>query len=442
MYILLDNFLVRVLDDVKPETCALCLEAKKIRKSHIIPKFFGDWIKRTSATGYLVSATNASKRKQDIVKIPLLCDRCEERLSKYESWFALNIFKPFEKTESFDRPQSFEYDANLELFITSLSWRALKLSYDEAKADRPDLVPLIDEAERCWREFLLGKRRTIPYESHLLFVGSGVHDVDSLGGSDWYRFRTVDATLCTSANRVFSYVKLPHMLTATAIYPSNMEGWEGTLTKTSGKISTFQSIGDEGFKKFFANRAQQAITISPQLSVEMSTKRMKKALEDDPLRVLKSETTKIMWREMDEDLRKKTADMPENVRDLVEVIVGAVDNPDTSNEYNQSAYWAGRHIANKLANLSSDDINELDRAIEAVLESGTTGKYARSVWKARSVWIVVMVNHNATKELQHSKMRDVFKSLQSQQGSTKTPIGVFSINRENGGCSFESGFYV
>lgn len=425
-----------------PETCALCLEDKSVRQSHIIPKFFGDWIKRTSATGYLVSATRASKRRQDIAKIPLLCDCCEERFSKYEGWFSRTIFKPFDKSQPFTKPQSFEYDDNLALFVTSLSWRALKASYDEARSHRPDLVRLIDEAECRWREFLLGKKRTNPYESHLLFVDYKEHDRSSLGGSDWYRFRAVDATLCTSANGVFSYAKIPHMLTVTAIYPPKIEGWSGTLVKTSGKITTSQSIDDAVFKEFFANRAQQALTLSPQLSVEMSMKRMKKALED-PSRVLKSETNKIMRRDVDEDLKKKMERIPENVAGLVEVILGAVDNLDTSDEYNQSAHWAGRRIANKLSNLPNDEISGLDQAIEAVLkEAGATGKHSQSVWKADSVWIVIMVHHNATKEHQRSKMRDDLEDLKSQQGDTKTPIGLFSINCEDGGCSFESGFYV
>ena len=430
------------LKDAKPETCALCLETKIICQSHIVSKFFGKWLKSTSATGYFVSATNAIKREQDIVKVPLLCGCCEERFSKYEGWFSCKMFEPFSKQQSFNEPQSFEYDGNLELFVTSLSWRALKFSYDEIKSDRPDLVPLIDEAEYCWREFLLGKRQTNPYESHLLFVDDKEHDVNSLGGSDWYRLRSVDATLCTSANRVFSYAKLPRMLTVTAIYPSALAGWGGTLVRTSGKITTSQSIDDDRFKGFFSNRAQQALTLSPQLSVEMSTKRMKKALED-PSRFLKSETSKIMLSEMDEDLRKKMEKMPANVSGLVDVIIRAVDNPGTSDEYNQSARWIGRHIANKLSNLPNDELKELDRMIEAVLkESGATRKYARSVWKADSVWIVVTVHNNATKEYQRSKMQDDLENLKSQQGNTKTPIGIFSINCEDGGCSFESGFYV
>ena len=430
------------MNDAKLGTCALCLETKIIRQSHIVPKFFGNWLRSTSATGYFVSATNASKRKQDIVKVPLLCDCCEERFSKYEGWFSRKIFEPFAKPQSFNEPQSFEYDGNFELFATSLSWRALKFIYDEVKSDRPDLVTLIDKAEYCWREFLLGKRQTNPYESHLLFVDDKEHDVNSLGGSDWYRLRSVDVTLCTSANRVLSYVKLPRMLTVTAIYPSALEGWSGTLVRTSGKITTSQSIDDEGFKEFFANRAQQALTLSPRLSVEMSTKRMKKALED-PSRFLKSETSKIMRKEKDEDLRKKMEKMPENVIGLVDVIIGAVDNPDMSDEYNQSAHWIGRHIANKLSNLPNDELKELDQMIEAVLkESGATRQYARSVWKADSVWVVVMVHNKATKEYQRSKIRDDFENLKSQQGNTKTPIGIFSINCEDGGCSFESGFYV
>lgn len=109
----------------KPETCALCGGAGFVCQSHVIPKFFGDWLKRESPTGYLTSVERGGRRSQDILKIRLLCERCEERFSKHENCFRSKIFDPFEKPESLDKPQSFAYDSSLELFAISLSWRVL-----------------------------------------------------------------------------------------------------------------------------------------------------------------------------------------------------------------------------------------------------------------------------------------------------------------------------
>lgn len=38
--------------------CALCGKNAELRESHLIPKFVGEWIKRTSATGYLRQVVN------------------------------------------------------------------------------------------------------------------------------------------------------------------------------------------------------------------------------------------------------------------------------------------------------------------------------------------------------------------------------------------------
>ena len=40
-------------------TCALCGQQKDLRKSHIVPRFVGKWLKSTSATGFLRGVTTA-----------------------------------------------------------------------------------------------------------------------------------------------------------------------------------------------------------------------------------------------------------------------------------------------------------------------------------------------------------------------------------------------
>ncbi len=67
------------------KACSLCGEDKELRASHIIPKFVGKWLKKTSATGYMVSRLEPAKRVQDLPTSPLLCSDCEERFSKAET---------------------------------------------------------------------------------------------------------------------------------------------------------------------------------------------------------------------------------------------------------------------------------------------------------------------------------------------------------------------
>ena len=52
--------------------CALCKDETNLKESHLIPKFVGKWLKRTSATGYLRDIKNINKRQQDIFKEYLL----------------------------------------------------------------------------------------------------------------------------------------------------------------------------------------------------------------------------------------------------------------------------------------------------------------------------------------------------------------------------------
>ena len=406
--------------------CALCGE--DTRQSHIVSKVFGE-NKRSSPTDNV--SANPAERGRDTEKARTLCDRCKARLSKHETWFADNIFRPFNSGT-----RTFEYDRNLGLFATWLGWRALKSSYDEFKASSNHLVPLIDDAERCWRDVLLGKRQASPYESHLLFLG----DAENLSdGDDRRRFRAVDATLCASGSRVFAYTKMPRMLAVSSIFPLNMEGWRGTLIKTGGKTTTSQTVDDAGFRRFYRDRAHAALACPLGPSDEQARTGLEKALKDPP-RVLKSQTRQI-WRKEAGDL-EKVGGLPPAVRELIErVITGAVAGPE-AREYGREASWASRHVAGRLAGLSRDEACELGRAIaEAADESARTGKCARRAWRTDSLRIVFMARRGATRERQHSEIRRELEDLRRRTPS-RIPIGVFSMNGGDGGCSFESGFSV
>lgn len=94
--------------------CALCNEPKELRSSHIIPKFASKWIKNTSKTGKMRDLDY--KRIQDSLKFPLLCEDCEQRISKFENYFAEMIFYPTVNLNSND----VNYDETLLKFIGQL----------------------------------------------------------------------------------------------------------------------------------------------------------------------------------------------------------------------------------------------------------------------------------------------------------------------------------
>ena len=67
----------------------------ELKESHVIPSFVGRWLKRTSATGYLIAVDTegTAERSQDLYKTQLLCISCESILNQHETYFANKIFQ-------------------------------------------------------------------------------------------------------------------------------------------------------------------------------------------------------------------------------------------------------------------------------------------------------------------------------------------------------------
>lgn len=98
---------------MEEKKCAMCGQVKKLCESHIIPKFFVNYIKKNSLTGYLRNPNDVNKRKQDIYKENLLCKDCEEIFSKLETYFQKNIFSKVEVYLN-DEEKLLRIDKNLE----------------------------------------------------------------------------------------------------------------------------------------------------------------------------------------------------------------------------------------------------------------------------------------------------------------------------------------
>ena len=73
--------------------CRLCRsENVPLKESHIVSKMFYNVIKKKSPTGIMRQVTDPNKGIQDGIKLPFLCDECEELFSKYETYFSNNIY--------------------------------------------------------------------------------------------------------------------------------------------------------------------------------------------------------------------------------------------------------------------------------------------------------------------------------------------------------------
>src|ERR1700722_842488 len=103
------------------DRCRLCNSSSALRQSHIVPHFVVRWLVDTSPTGGIRSTDQPNLRRQDATKKPLLCDNCEELLSRDERKFASEMFAPLRSGEA----SEFRYQAWLARVGVSVSWRAL-----------------------------------------------------------------------------------------------------------------------------------------------------------------------------------------------------------------------------------------------------------------------------------------------------------------------------
>ncbi|WP_071396599.1 hypothetical protein [Bacillus tuaregi] len=238
--------------------CLLCEEQKELKGSHIIPKFIGKWLKNTSATGYLRQTSNADKRQQDISKLPLLCNECEQLFSKYEKMFSEKIFKPFQ-----DGGKNFNYDIWLLKFVISVQWRIIATQKHTAEGIPGFLMNHLDDAFVLWRDFLLGKiNKHGSYAHHIFFLDT----IESVSGElqlqdkpNMYFLRSIDSTIASNGNNtLFIYTKLPGIIMVTHIFPTNMAGWSKTKIVKRGTLKIPQSCSVDGFAEFLNHRIEES----------------------------------------------------------------------------------------------------------------------------------------------------------------------------------------
>ncbi len=256
--------------------CRLCGQQKELKESHIIPKFVINWIKKTSATGFLRQAINPNKRIQDGIKKFFLCTNCENLFSKFETYFANNIFYPYLNQER----DSFQYDSNLKKFIVSINWRILSDSIDGFSNINPIMGQFAKSAEIVWRDYLLGNRTDLDeFKTHLFFLNYIQNHNDNLPKKfQFYTLRGIDGTIYYNSNLVHVYGKLPMFIMFSTIHPSNLEGWKNTEIFDAGKIGMPQEISYPGFGDFLKSRAE--ISNKNKLSEREQTRITKTILKD------------------------------------------------------------------------------------------------------------------------------------------------------------------
>ena len=284
--------------------CGLCGSNAPLLKSHIIPKFTVDWLKRTSATGYLRQAIQPNIRKQDAPTKRLLCAACEGLFSKSEKLFAENIWVPYQDKGI----GSFEYDGWLRSFAISLAWRTVTVGIEEFRQNNPDLNKLTeaaDEALLCWKNHLLNKSANPgPYENHLLFVNNINVDDDEIENvpdkTFHYLRRSFDATIMNNSIFISAYTKLPGIILFSTIRPYTATKWKGTRISRKGMITTAQQVTDERFGDFIGSRVK--FITEANLSVKQR-EQINKSIMANPDRTFNSDSFNTFL--MEKEFRKQ-----------------------------------------------------------------------------------------------------------------------------------------
>lgn len=143
--------------------CRLCKQECELKDSHIVPKFFYNLIKKNSPTGRFRTTDNPNIPYQDGKKLPFLCGDCEEKFSKYETYFSQNIYQKFSDSYGI---KEFESKGNeISYFALSIAWRTLKHLMEKG-------IKNLSKEEYKQIDIVLEKWRNVLYNDNFKSISS------------------------------------------------------------------------------------------------------------------------------------------------------------------------------------------------------------------------------------------------------------------------------
>jgi len=226
-------------------TCELCQKEKTIKNSHIIPKFFFDWLKETSVTGKLRISVTPQKREQDGPKAPLLCNKCEKIFSVWENSFSKNTFKPYvndilDSSGNIQSDKNFLYDEKLLKFVISVQFRVLLTrNRKEQLSDKHEET--IAKTIEQWRDYLLsnsnltGSNRSYIFFLTSVFALSTEEEYDP-SQINWFIHRTFFKDVIFKESRLGVLTKLGPIILYTSLIPNQAKGMGLQMIHKRGSI--------------------------------------------------------------------------------------------------------------------------------------------------------------------------------------------------------------
>lgn len=259
--------------------CKLCGEKKTLRKSHVIPKFIISWIKKTGS-GFFRKAIKPNIRFQDISKLYLLCDECEQRFSDKEKYFSEQIFSPCIDTDS----KQFDYSEDLHYFLISVLWRILIADFDLYKKEGKHFLKELKENEEDWRLYLLGKKSSVRSDVHLFITDMLDGDIP-IKHFNQYMARGIDGCVGMDHTVCFVYSKFARFCIFSQLTEYDSSKWINTkIGNGKGTLSIPQKLLDGRIGDFFIDRIKKAYQM---YNEKLSDKQREKIHENQKRNILK-----------------------------------------------------------------------------------------------------------------------------------------------------------
>jgi hypothetical protein len=273
---------------MKQGICHLCGQDKELAESHLIPKFVFRWMKN-SGGNYFRTPLNPNVRMQDGLKEHLLCLDCEQKFSKYEKWFADNIFFPYLN----GKHEFLEYNENLGNFIVSVLWRRLlwKKIVNE---------PYFEEVFNDWKAYLNGDS-IIKYDNiHLLFLGEIWHnEVQPHEFVHRYFNRATDANIAQIGDETIVFAKFSRFIVLAELDGIG-ENFRGTKVLFRKSRFPFAQFIDNGkISLFFVERAKDAFQLALQNISEKEKGKIVEEIDRNSSTFWKSDAGKTVSKDLD-----------------------------------------------------------------------------------------------------------------------------------------------
>lgn len=196
---------------MRNDSCKLCYKKSNLVISHVVPRSITKWLKNTAATPFLRGGKNPEMRVQDGLKLPLLCQECEQRLSPYEQYFMERIFLPINSAQlPYQGPDSFTYDYRLFYFLVSVWWRTIQWSLTDKELRESKYWKTILECEEELRSFLLTFCYPRDFDRiYINLLGYVEHAPDEYRRVNHFFMRSIDPFVMFTNSACFFSLRIP-----------------------------------------------------------------------------------------------------------------------------------------------------------------------------------------------------------------------------------------